>query len=433
MASADLKGLIDELPWWQRQLILIGGGMTGSVRGIQQLLNQAGIKSDTLGSNDESIKGILTDQRSIDALREETPGSLLGDLIGSAADPISLAAGGVATAPLKSLLARGAASGAVGGVLGEVEEGGSRLGNTAMGLGMGALTSKMPNKKDLIYIGEKAKGLSERQKAILAGVEAPEPLEGFKGYAAPGKKNNMRLILDDSRASFDESTMDDTPQLLSWVVRNPKLFKHYPELKDVGFRGEISEGAKVGGGFNPRDSSIEATATNAKEMMEVLTHEIQHAIQKIEGWPRGGNEKAITADLLNGYMDVFNIRGGYLNPQNIQGVLSDPASIKARAENLMQHAFSVDKNTSPYSKYLRLAGEIEARDAAARKYHGIFDVQPGEEYLYNPSVILRRIQKWPEAVDRFPDIDVLTKMHRNPIFAESLDDPLWMFRQKLPF
>ena len=80
----------------------------------------------------------------------------------------------------------------------------------------------------------------------------------------------------------------------------PELFTAYPQLKDmiVTFKNEI-QGGKFSGlayGIKPVDgTNIDLDANlNLPEMQSVLLHEVQHIIQEIEGFARGGTDEAGT-------------------------------------------------------------------------------------------------------------------------------------------
>jgi hypothetical protein len=81
---------------------------------------------------------------------------------------------------------------------------------------------------------------------------------------------------------------------LSDVIETGELFEAYPELKDYAV--EISNDARFNGAFNPFTKTITvnrlAFYSPVRLVAEnVLTHEVQHAIQDIEGFAEGGNPK----------------------------------------------------------------------------------------------------------------------------------------------
>ena len=77
---------------------------------------------------------------------------------------------------------------------------------------------------------------------------------------------------------------------LGEIYDNPQLFEAYPDLKDVPVR--IEEIEKGFNGFAYADAiTISASLKNDNEAKSILVHEIQHLIQKREGFARGGDPK----------------------------------------------------------------------------------------------------------------------------------------------
>ena len=76
-------------------------------------------------------------------------------------------------------------------------------------------------------------------------------------------------------------------KILADYVRNDELFKSYPELKRVKvvFVGERDFDGK----YSEKENTIYIKKYSALPHVEILAHEIQHAIQAIEGFARGGN------------------------------------------------------------------------------------------------------------------------------------------------
>lgn len=81
------------------------------------------------------------------------------------------------------------------------------------------------------------------------------------------------------------------------VLQHTKLFQQYPELQDVRVTREphmLDWGRAVQGSFDARANLINITPYS-KEPMSTLLHEIQHKVQEIEGFARGGNSKSVIA------------------------------------------------------------------------------------------------------------------------------------------
>lgn len=88
----------------------------------------------------------------------------------------------------------------------------------------------------------------------------------------------------------------EKPHLADWV-ENDELFKAYPELKRVKLVFSDQLPANVGGSYNEREHTIVVNRNYVGgDTSSVLAHEVQHAIQYIEGFARGGNTDQLERD-----------------------------------------------------------------------------------------------------------------------------------------
>ena len=78
------------------------------------------------------------------------------------------------------------------------------------------------------------------------------------------------------------------------VVDAPELFKAYPELRDVRIETDtILNDMPSNGEYNPRTNTITIHSDDLKYQNSILNHEIQHAIQHIEGFETGGSAENV--------------------------------------------------------------------------------------------------------------------------------------------
>jgi hypothetical protein len=92
---------------------------------------------------------------------------------------------------------------------------------------------------------------------------------------------------------YDE--LDSTQRYLDDYIDDDDLFKAYPELKDVKLNIEYRDTNPLGGlmgSYNPETNTI--TLYHGFDT-STLAHEIQHSIQRIEGFAKGGNMKIVKA------------------------------------------------------------------------------------------------------------------------------------------
>lgn len=141
--------------------------------------------------------------------------------------------------------------------------------------------------------GENAKTAAldklEQAKA-MAGDRTPEDIYKTTGWFK-GQDGKWRFEIPDNLEAISlDKLLNDKRAKLGEIYDNPQLFEAYPDLKDVPVR--IEEIEKGFNGFAYADAiTISASLKNDNEAKSILVHEIQHLIQKREGFARGGDPK----------------------------------------------------------------------------------------------------------------------------------------------
>ena len=141
--------------------------------------------------------------------------------------------------------------------------------------------------------GENAKTAAldklEQAKA-MAGDKTPEDIYKATGWFK-GQDGKWRFEIPDNLEAISlDKLLNDKRAKLEEIYDNPQLFEAYPDLKDVPVR--IEEIEKGFNGFAYADAiTISASLKNDNEAKSILVHEIQHLIQKREGFARGGGPK----------------------------------------------------------------------------------------------------------------------------------------------
>ena len=212
-----------------------------------------------------------------------------------------------------------------------------------------------------------------------------------------------------------------TPKKIGDMVHHPELFKAYPELQniDVVFLDNIT-----GAAYNPGLNEIvisQQYKLNKIQLKETVIHELQHAVQTIEGFASGSSPEywdeaktKPTSEETNKIKSVENefnqVRRKIIEQYGfeacgefekyfdydrlyIEGDEADAEFAQSRMEELeerfkekhLEDAFKDFSNAymklestkqeikfqkrkqSSYSLYMNTAGEIEARDSAKRK------------------------------------------------------------------
>jgi len=247
------------------------------------------------------------------------------------------------------------------------------------------------------YIGERA-SLSDTEEQNLSIA---------KEMSQAGKDNEtVRLATGWFKGKYDgkwrmeiagikwkKAGLSDGAHTLGEAISAPKLFKRYAELKEVGFTyGQASEGMKkseglVGsftpGGFNNGSIKIDS-GIGESEALSILEHEIQHAIQRIEGFARGSTPSSFARTISESqkyreYRDAYVLKvmqestGDRLEATQLfeKRFKREPELIAdSITERMSKEQIAIEKEkyapVNPHDMYTRTAGEIEARDVASR-------------------------------------------------------------------
>jgi hypothetical protein len=192
------------------------------------------------------------------------------------------------------------------------------------------------------------------EKALAAGKD-PDEVWKYTGWK-PGMEGKMRFEIDDRNAklisNLDDYEMLSVPKPLPEVYQHPDLYKQYPELKNVNVVSTIESG----GSFDAKNNLIHV-GTGSSDKLGTLTHEIQHWVQQKEGFARGGAPSL--PDMIAKHPDIVS--------SELSGT-SKAIFDEAMASGNVREATSIALgNVDEVTLYKRLAGEIEARDAAARR------------------------------------------------------------------
>lgn len=230
----------------------------------------------------------------------------------------------------------------------------------------------------------------------------------FDGEELSESENQRFDELAQEEENFKKDYLNkEKPHLADWV-ENDELFKAYPDLKRVKLVFTDQLPANMGGSYNERDHTIVVNTNYVGEIASVLAHEVQHAIQKIEGFARGGNPESMQerfdaakeewrarawADALRDKADEM---GEHYNQAAVEKALIDEykemgmdndewmPNKETRMKGFNYFArgyadrsldediknFRLNESTrsefSPYVEYTKLGGEVESRNVEHR-------------------------------------------------------------------
>ena len=143
------------------------------------------------------------------------------------------------------------------------------------------------------------------------------------------------------------------------VIDAPELFKAYPQLKNVRIETDaIMNDMPSNGEYNSKTNTITIHADELKYMNGILNHEIQHAIQDIEGFAKGGSHRLVRGEVKNRFDEVTK----QIKQLRAEGKEDEAKAIIEKNRGL----YNAYTKNDDYNSYKSLAGEVEARNVQER-------------------------------------------------------------------
>lgn len=261
---------------------------------------------------------------------------------------------------------------------------------------------------DNLKVAEEMERGKKDAKAIKLATGWERGADGKWRYEMPDAKiKDMKDIGGGNIVKrFDDDMLWNDGKLTN-VIDAPGVFEAYPQLKDVRIDTDaIMNDMPSNGNYNAKTNTITIHADELKYMNSILNHEIQHAIQYIEGFGKGGSPEQMEKEFKEA-QDEWKARayaheleekakemGGEYNQSEVEKALveeykdldmSDELPDKetrikgfnyfARgyADRSMDDAikrFRLNESTrsdfDSYKEYLKLAGEVESRNVEKR-------------------------------------------------------------------
>lgn len=195
-----------------------------------------------------------------------------------------------------------------------------------------------------------------------------------------GVDGKWRFEISDSDANFKELMLNDVTLtngqqakaaegVLNAYLRHPKLYEAYPDLRSVRVYvlfgpGVVKEGSAGRGSWDGQQITVRANTEEAAR--SVLLHEIQHVIQDIEGFARGGNPD--TAMEVYEGPQVEEIQAGIdrLKAKRQTAIEAHDAAAVIKLDDQIREGHEFLRKAAKLEGYMRLAGETEARNVQRR-------------------------------------------------------------------
>lgn len=199
----------------------------------------------------------------------------------------------------------------------------------AKGLRQMGANAAVPNtlgKQRGVIIGEMSKtwdkeAAKKAEKMLSEGMSADDVWKKTGTYK--GSDGKLRQEISDNLAKYDADALAElksfdfdplkNTQPLGGVLNHPRLYEAYPDIADVPVhflpqeRMKVAFGEVAFGAYSPKLDRLTISQTPPKSGYESgLLHEIQHAIQKREGFSGGTGIDAsvLREDALRQYMNA---------------------------------------------------------------------------------------------------------------------------------
>jgi hypothetical protein len=169
---------------------------------------------------------------------------------------------------------------------------------------------------------------------------------------------------------------------MSNLLQHPELYKAYPQLGEIKAITKVdAEGERGATSFTDRVRFGPKVFEDARDPNylnpSIALHEIQHPIQDIEGFAQGGsvNRQAIQKNPFE--LEIARVGQRFREIENtpIEKVTPEMRAEHQQLGHILKRnaAYMQERGKSAIDNYLRLAGEVEARNAQYRwaqdKYH----------------------------------------------------------------
>lgn len=213
---------------------------------------------------------------------------------------------------------------------------------------------------DNLSVARKMEEEKKDAKAIKMATGWERGADGKWRYEMPDAKiKDMKDIGGGNIVKRYEDDMLWNGGKLSNVIDAPELFKAYPHLKDVRIETDaIMNDMPSNGEYNAKTNTITIHADELKYMNSILNHEIQHAIQSIEGFDRGGSPRLVRGEIKKRLAEVTK----QIRQLRAEGKEDEAKAIVEKNRGL----YNAYQANDDYNSYKSLAGEVEARNVQER-------------------------------------------------------------------
>ena len=144
---------------------------------------------------------------------------------------------------------------------------------------------------DNLDVAKQMEEAKKDAKAIKMATGWEKGVDGKWRYEMPDAKIKDTIDIGGGHIvkRYEEDMLWNDGRLAD-AIDAPQLFKAYPQLMKIRLRTDaVMNDMPSNGSYNPKTKTIAIHADELKYLNSVLNHEIQHAIQHIEGFAKGGS------------------------------------------------------------------------------------------------------------------------------------------------
>ena len=273
------------------------------------------------------------------------------------------------------------------------------------GAGRADHAEEVTTRLDNLSVAREMEVAKKDAKAIKMATGWERGADGKWRYEIPDCKVSSTMDIGGKVVKRNEEDMLWTSGKLGDVVDAPELLAAYPELEQVRLEtDEIMDDMPSNGEYNPRTNTITIHADELKYLNSILNHEIQHAIQHLEGFARGGNPadidrgkaniREVFDKISNGLDDAAKLRGIPTENEWLQSLDGDAVKVMEKQLKAYQ-----GKNFALTRVYVDNVGfnnhDKELLHAKLDQASGIIEKQRkelgGTEYMGNSFEAYRRL------------------------------------------
>ena len=212
---------------------------------------------------------------------------------------------------------------------------------------------------DNLSVAREMEAEKKDAKAIKMATGWERGADGKWRYEMPDAKIKETMDIDGHVVKrFDEDMLWNDGKLAD-VVDAPELFKAYPQLKETRIVTDAVTGDMPStGDYDAKTNTITIHADELKYMNGILSHEVQHAIQKIEGFARGGSPAMVRSEIKKQMAEVTK----QIRQLRAEGKEAEAKELAKKNKALYEASVGDDD----FGSYKSLAGEVESRNVESR-------------------------------------------------------------------